>query len=61
MDGETVLASRMWIVGDGGTDGAIMVVSFAGVLGMALACWKAGSGSTGNYIWVYIAVGVRCL
>lgn len=43
----------MGIICDGGAYSVVMVVSFAGVLDMAFACWKIGGGSTGNSSWVF--------
>lgn len=44
MAGETILASQMEMVSDGGTDGAVMVLSFAGVLNASSGYRNAGVG-----------------
>lgn len=56
----TILASGMGMVGDCDTDGAAMVVSFAGVLDMTCACWKTGGWSVRNSFYVF-TVCVRYL
>lgn len=38
----------MMMVGDGGADGAVIVVSTAGIVDMVCAYWKVCSGSTGK-------------